>query len=427
MPTASLNGIDVHYERGGDGPRLLFCNGSGATLESSAPVIARFREHFDVVAHDQRGSAARRSRTVRTRWPTTPPTPPPCSTTSAGTVRRRRHQLRRHGRAGARRHVAGADRASRPRVHVAGRPGRASYPLHELAELPPAEAAAIGPARCSTPGSRRSGSPSHPQDRALVEGRAARDAAPKPAERAARRARAAAAPGATTTSGTACRGSTCPTLVAGGRYDGIAPPANSEAIASADPRRRAAAVRGRPPVLPPGPRRLPRHPRLPRRRVTGRRRATRRAREPQDWPHGRHRDPAGRRLVCGARGRRRPRRRGTRPADPTDRGHPRDRAVPPARRPDAGADPLRPRRGRRAVRVRHRGGRRHDGDVGVARPAAAAGGRASSATGAAGGWSTTRSTTPTSGSCSTSPPSTCATGADRSTDPASRLRSPIAA
>ena len=50
-----MNGIDVHYERGGDGPPLLFCNGSGATLESSAPVIARFREHFDVVAHDQRG------------------------------------------------------------------------------------------------------------------------------------------------------------------------------------------------------------------------------------------------------------------------------------------------------------------------------------------------------------------------------------
>jgi pimeloyl-ACP methyl ester carboxylesterase len=55
VPTASVNGIDVHFERGGDGPPLLFCNGSGGTLQSSAPVIARFREHFDVVAHDQRG------------------------------------------------------------------------------------------------------------------------------------------------------------------------------------------------------------------------------------------------------------------------------------------------------------------------------------------------------------------------------------
>ena len=43
------------------------------------------------------------------------------------------------------------------------------------------------------------------------------------------------APAATTTCGTACRAITCPTLVAGGRYDGIAPPANSEAIASRIP------------------------------------------------------------------------------------------------------------------------------------------------------------------------------------------------
>src|SRR5215217_1799615 len=55
VPTVTLNGIDVYYERGGSGPRLLFCNGSGATLESSAPVIERFRRHFDVLAHDQRG------------------------------------------------------------------------------------------------------------------------------------------------------------------------------------------------------------------------------------------------------------------------------------------------------------------------------------------------------------------------------------
>ena len=55
MPTVTLNGIDVYYERGGSGPPLLFCNGSGGTLESAALLIAQFREHFDVVAHDQRG------------------------------------------------------------------------------------------------------------------------------------------------------------------------------------------------------------------------------------------------------------------------------------------------------------------------------------------------------------------------------------
>ncbi len=55
MPTATINGIDVYYERAGSGSPLLFFNGSGATLESSAPLIARFRRNFDVVAHDQRG------------------------------------------------------------------------------------------------------------------------------------------------------------------------------------------------------------------------------------------------------------------------------------------------------------------------------------------------------------------------------------
>ena len=34
-----------------------------------------FAARFDVLAHDQRGWAARRSRPARTRWPTTPPTP----------------------------------------------------------------------------------------------------------------------------------------------------------------------------------------------------------------------------------------------------------------------------------------------------------------------------------------------------------------
>ena len=32
MPTASVNGIDVYYERGGEGRPLLFLNGSGSTL-----------------------------------------------------------------------------------------------------------------------------------------------------------------------------------------------------------------------------------------------------------------------------------------------------------------------------------------------------------------------------------------------------------
>ena len=39
MPVAHCNGIDIYYERSGDGPRLLFFNGSGATLETSVPNV----------------------------------------------------------------------------------------------------------------------------------------------------------------------------------------------------------------------------------------------------------------------------------------------------------------------------------------------------------------------------------------------------
>ena len=55
MPTVAANGIEIYYERRGQGPRLLFFNGSGATLASSGPLIWSFADRFDVVAHDQRG------------------------------------------------------------------------------------------------------------------------------------------------------------------------------------------------------------------------------------------------------------------------------------------------------------------------------------------------------------------------------------
>ncbi len=55
MPTAPVNGIDVYYERSGEGPRLLFCNGSGQNLETSGMLVDVFTARFDTVAHDQRG------------------------------------------------------------------------------------------------------------------------------------------------------------------------------------------------------------------------------------------------------------------------------------------------------------------------------------------------------------------------------------
>ena len=55
MSSAHLNGIDIYFERSGSGPRLLFINGSGSTLEMSRPLLGVFTERFDLLAHDQRG------------------------------------------------------------------------------------------------------------------------------------------------------------------------------------------------------------------------------------------------------------------------------------------------------------------------------------------------------------------------------------
>ncbi|MEO7428444.1 MAG: alpha/beta hydrolase, partial [Acidimicrobiales bacterium] len=55
MPTVRLNDMDVYFERSGDGPRLLYLNGSGTTLATAAMVLAPFREVFELAAHDQRG------------------------------------------------------------------------------------------------------------------------------------------------------------------------------------------------------------------------------------------------------------------------------------------------------------------------------------------------------------------------------------
>jgi 3-oxoadipate enol-lactonase len=53
--TLPLGDIDLYWERRGEGPRLLFVNGSGATIESAGLLIDAFARSFEVVVHDQRG------------------------------------------------------------------------------------------------------------------------------------------------------------------------------------------------------------------------------------------------------------------------------------------------------------------------------------------------------------------------------------
>src|SRR5215470_11474665 len=55
MPVDRVNGVELHWERRGSGPRLLFCNGSGVTLQAVRPLLDPLAARFDLLAWDYRG------------------------------------------------------------------------------------------------------------------------------------------------------------------------------------------------------------------------------------------------------------------------------------------------------------------------------------------------------------------------------------
>jgi 3-oxoadipate enol-lactonase len=55
MPEVERPGAVLHYERSGSGPPLLYCNGSGTTMEAVRPLLDILATEFDLVAYDHRG------------------------------------------------------------------------------------------------------------------------------------------------------------------------------------------------------------------------------------------------------------------------------------------------------------------------------------------------------------------------------------
>ena len=54
MPRITANGLDIHYERTGEGPRLLFISGTGGDLRVRPNMLdGPFARRFDLVAYDQ--------------------------------------------------------------------------------------------------------------------------------------------------------------------------------------------------------------------------------------------------------------------------------------------------------------------------------------------------------------------------------------
>lgn len=231
MPIVVANGIEIYYERRGGGPRLLFFNGSGATLATSAPLIWSFADRFEVVAHDQRGLG-------RTSIPLGPYMMADYAADAAalldhlGWTTCRVIGVSFGGMVAQEFAVTWPERVERLALVCTspGGIGGASYPLHELATLPLDERGARG-LRILDTRFTPEWLATHPNDQMLVEMMAARNSAPKTDEQLrgetaqldARRHHDVCGRLGTIT---------CPTFVACGRYDGIAPLANGEWIAS---------------------------------------------------------------------------------------------------------------------------------------------------------------------------------------------------
>ena len=231
MPTVGINGIELYYERRGAGPRLLFHNGSGAALETSRILVAPFAERFDVVVYDYRGIG-------RTSIPPGPSTMAEHATDARGLLDHLGWE--RCGMVGisfggmVAQEVAVTWPARIERLALlctsSGGAGGSSYPLQELEELPPDERAARGTQLLDTRFTEE-WLRTHADARSLVDMMSARERVPKSDE--VRRGEAQQMDARSHHDVyDRLAAITCPTLVGCGRFDGIAPLANAQAIAS---------------------------------------------------------------------------------------------------------------------------------------------------------------------------------------------------
>jgi pimeloyl-ACP methyl ester carboxylesterase len=200
-------------------------------LVTSAPLIWSFADRFDVAAHDQRGLG-------RTEIPPGPYSMADYAADAAalldhlGWATCRMIGVSFGGMVAQEFAVTWPERVERLALVCTspGGGGGASYPLHELAALPADERAAIG-LRILDTRFTPEWLATHSADRTLVEMMAARNDAPRTDEQRRGEAEQIAARRHHDVSARLAAIS-CPTLVACGRFDGIAPPANGEWIAS---------------------------------------------------------------------------------------------------------------------------------------------------------------------------------------------------
>lgn len=228
-----MNGIDIHYEVRGhpDAPRTLFLNGSGATLERTGMLVDVFAAHLHVACHDQRGLG-------KTAKPPGPYTMVDYAMDALAVADHLEWSTFRlvgvsfGGMVAQEVTVTAPERIERLAL-VCTSPGGAggvSYPLHELVGMKPLERTERYRTLLDT---RFTDSwlEQHPHDMALIQMMNSQTGAIKSEkvllgeweQLQARRLHDV---------WERLHLISCPTLVTAGRFDGIAPPENSSALAS---------------------------------------------------------------------------------------------------------------------------------------------------------------------------------------------------
>ncbi|MSO60093.1 MAG: alpha/beta fold hydrolase [Ilumatobacteraceae bacterium] len=224
----------IYYEVHGDGPRMLLFNGSGATVDKSALLISVFAKHFTIAVHDQRGLG-------RSDVPVGPYTMAEYAADGAAVLDECGWNsclvvgISFGGMVAQEFAVTWPKRVQKLALLCTSPGGAlgASYPLHELAELSPTDRAEIYPTLLDsrfTPDWLQH----HPTDAALVADIAVRrTTSPSPEQMRGEREQLLARSHHDV--GARLGGVTASTFVAAGRFDGIAPLVNSEAIAALIP------------------------------------------------------------------------------------------------------------------------------------------------------------------------------------------------
>jgi pimeloyl-ACP methyl ester carboxylesterase len=230
---------ELYWERSGSGPRLLFCNGSGTTLQVVRPLLDSLAGTFDLLAWDYPGLG-------RSVPATGSYTMGDLVADAAGLLEIAGWDTCRvlgvsfGGMVAQEFAVTYPERVERLALACtsSGGDGGSSYPLRKLQELAPGERAAaqlkLADSRWDKPWLA-----AHPADRALAERLAAGQDQQDQGAAVAYKAQLEARAGHDVWD--RLNAITCPTLVGYGTYDGLAPPRNSTAIAS---RIRGAELRG---------------------------------------------------------------------------------------------------------------------------------------------------------------------------------------